>query len=253
MQVPCTNKGGHAPCKIEQCFTYTCSHRFGTKDIKWRVSKTTFECAADTKLNPISWVTLPSLPACGCVSDCPPRESRCGCEEDVQRSPAAVGCFHHLQSSTTACFVAGLSKKSGQNAGCHESMAYQTVVAHQLWCDLWGSKYWGWILSITSRCHRNMVHQQGAKVSKGRRKLSQSLSSPTGTPRTPGEERQLPLLAGSSSNKGALGSRKASSCTLSPSIPALPLSSSSPPQAQVPSDLKIQRRPSTTSLQNYGV
>ena len=54
MQVPCTNKGGHAPCKIEQCFTYTCSHRFGTKDIKWRVSKTTFECAADTKLNPIS-------------------------------------------------------------------------------------------------------------------------------------------------------------------------------------------------------
>jgi len=78
-----------------------------------------------------------------------------------------------------------------------------------------------------------MVHKQGTKGGKGGRKLSQSLSSPIGTPRTPGEERQLPLLAGSSSNNRPLGSRKASSCTLSPSIPVLPLSSSSsPPQPQ---------------------
>ena len=76
-----------------------------------------------------------------------------------------------------------------------------------------------------------MVHKQGTKGGKGGRKLSQSLSSPMGTPR--GEERQLPLLAGNSSSSRPLLSRKASSCTLSPSIPALPTSSTSPPQPQV--------------------
>ena len=89
-----------------------------------------------------------------------------------------------------------------------------------------------------------MVHKQGTKGGKGGRKLSQSLSSPMGTPR--GEERQLPLLAGNSSSSRPLGSRKASSCTLSPSIPALPTSSTSPPQPQV---AKASNQGHTTSAQ----
>ena len=117
-------------------------------------------------------------------------------------------------------------------AWCNETLSCQSWLVPQKWWDLWKPKFLGWIL-IGGQAN-NMVHKQGTKGGKGGRKLSQSLSSPIGTPRTPGEERQLPLLAGSSSNNRPLGSRKASSCTLSPSIPVLPLSSSSsPPQPQV--------------------